>query len=87
MSVDAITMVMVMDGDVTARRKRRDVDPDAMQELICSQVGLQSEVIVHLRIKSKHNHTHSDSTRYVKYGAVCQDWCLKMNPKHVVTAR
>ena len=39
MSIDTITMVMVMDDDVTAGRNRRSTDVEEMQELICSQVS------------------------------------------------
>ena len=31
-------MVIVIDGDVTAARKRRNTDVQTMQELICTQV-------------------------------------------------
>ena len=37
-SIDEITMVIVIDDDVTAGRKRRNTDVQTMQELICTQV-------------------------------------------------
>ena len=37
-SIDEITMVIVIDGDVTAGRKRRNTNVQTMQDLICTQV-------------------------------------------------
>ena len=40
-SIDEITMVIVIDDDVTAGRKRRNTDVQTMQELICTQVIIE----------------------------------------------
>ena len=49
-SIDEITMVIVVDGDVITERNRRNSDIERMQELICTPVSVLcvSYIYVHV---------------------------------------